>query len=588
MRVAVDIQWRSGTTFVATSPRVFLTLGTAGLDSTSSWLRSVQQAPAGADNGRAIIRWFGESANTPPEQFVSYMDGLQLGVGATSEQALDAAGVWETTSTGAAYRVQSETLAPHGTVTLAIPAGAASRTGVPLFVYCHGAGGGHNHFSTNSAWKSMREWLISNGWAIVEGTGGGETSWGNQAARDAYVAYIAHARARLNIGPIVAMGRSMGGIVAQWLATRSSVAADISALVLNSAVSTMFVGTLSGGSADKSTAAYFQSSICAAYGVDPAAPDWHAQLQVAAADHAPENWPADVWAGKRILHQYGTADVTVPWYPRGGQYMRDLWAGYPAVDLVDVNVGGDHGVPGQFERVEAVANLLTTLAPSVLPSGVSAGYFDGDTPAVPATAEAAITVESDTAWIQDPLSPRTAVPVYLDNPVPEGGIWLTSAALASATWAQEVDAVTVQGSAYPVASISQRAVAGEVPMTLSYEVLAEGGKLRNLLSSSGQLVVRGLPDGVLEPVAHVVVGDAREDRVGSGSHQIATWELVARQVRPTSLRIVVPYWTYAQVRQLVQDALGAGATYTDVKAAMPSGTRYLDVLRDPKILTGNA
>jgi hypothetical protein len=144
--------------------------------------------------------------------------------------------------------------------------------------------------------------------------------------------------------------------------------------------------------------------------------------------------------------------------------------------------------------------------------------------------------------------------------------------------------VTVEGSDLPVASVGVRQRAGQVSLEMACEVFAEGGRLRKLLKSAGQVVIRGLPDDLLDPVAYVVVGDATERHIASG--QIATWDLSVRQVRPQSLRVVVPYWTYDQVRQIVTDGLGLGATYADVLAAIPLGMTYLDAQRDPRILTG--
>jgi hypothetical protein len=120
---------------------------------------------------------------------------------------------------------------------------------------------------------------------------------------------------------------------------------------------------------------------------------------------------------------------------------------------------------------------------------------------------------------------------------------------------------------------------------MAYEVFAEGGLLAKLLKGAGQLVVRGLPDDLLDPVAHVVVGDATERRFGSG--QIATWDLRLRQTRPQSLRVVVPFFTYDQVKTIVTDALGAGTTYATVMTEVLAGTTYIDVQRDPRILTGD-
>ncbi|WP_143320112.1 hypothetical protein [Cellulomonas iranensis] len=212
-------------------------------------------------------------------------------------------------------------------------------------------------------------------------------------------------------------------------------------------------------------------------------------------------------------------------------------------------------------------------------SSAVATYLDGDSAPVPATTEASITVPSDVAWLQDPLAPRTAVAIRASRPEPLSGgrQVLMYGSLAGATWAQAVDAVTPMGARLPVASIGQRMLAGQVPLVVSHEVAAEGGALRRLLLSAGQLVVRGLPDDLLEPVAHVTVGDVEETRYGTGEHQVSTWSLSAQQTRPVSLRVVVPWWTYDQVRDL-----WAGQTYDQVHAARPGDT-YLDWQRDPTV-----
>ena len=120
-------------------------------------------------------------------------------------------------------------------------------------------------------------------------------------------------------------------------------------------------------------------------------------------------------------------------------------------------------------------------------------------------------------------------------------------------------------------------------MVLMHDVAAEGGALRSLLLSSGQLVVRGLPvSGLLDPVAHVAVGDATEARFAAG--QVSQWTLTARQTRPTTLRVVVPWWTYDQVKTLIQAQVSPTATYAQVVTAMPAGKTYTDWLADPGVL----
>ena len=248
-----------------------------------------------------------------------------------------------------------------------------------------------------------------------------------------------------------------------------------------------------------------------------------------------------------------------------------------------------------------VGATLDADATLIEPVGVLGDYFDGDTASDGTTLYAwtgsagvstsiataneirsvPVTVDSAQAWIQDPLNPAAACPLYAD--MGAGHILLTLGSFATSTWAQHVDAAVPIGASLPVASISVRQRVAATPMVLMYDVAAEGGALRSLLLSSGQLVVRGLPvTGLLDPVAHVAVGDATEMRLSSG--QVSQWTLTVRQTRPTTLRIVVPWWTYDQVKALIQSQLGATATFDQVKAAQPAGKTYTQWLADPGVV----
>lgn len=193
----------------------------------------------------------------------------------------------------------------------------------------------------------------------------------------------------------------------------------------------------------------------------------------------------------------------------------------------------------------------------------------------PTTESTPLTVESTTAWIQDPLNPRDAISLTGYRPVGEETalVWGTA---ADAMWSQSVDMVQVLGADRPVASVGQRMVAGQVPLKLTQEAAIEGGKFRRLLLSSGHLVLRLDYPNVLEPVAHIVIGDAREQIIkpADGS-QISTWDLTVTQVRPLSLKFVIPWWTYQQVKDLY-----VGQTYAAVAASKP-GASYLDWQKDP-------
>lgn len=191
----------------------------------------------------------------------------------------------------------------------------------------------------------------------------------------------------------------------------------------------------------------------------------------------------------------------------------------------------------------------------------------------PTTESDALTVTSSVSYIQDSLNPRDAVSLIGAWPTSDESLlmWGTT---ADAAWRQTADYAQVLGADRPVASVGQRMIAGAVPMRVGHEVAAEGGKLRRLLLSSGTLVLRPHESTMLEPVAHIAVGDADEHVVRT-SPQVSTWDLTVTQVRPLSLRFVVPWWTYAQVA-----ALYDGDDYATVAASKPDAT-YLDWAKDP-------
>lgn len=189
-------------------------------------------------------------------------------------------------------------------------------------------------------------------------------------------------------------------------------------------------------------------------------------------------------------------------------------------------------------------------------------------------ATAQITLESSTAWVQDPLDPSSALAVTL-GALDQGRPLLAAGSLASAAYAQVSDLALVDGAAYPVASIGQRQVASDVPLVLAVDVAQDAGRLRRLLLSAGQLLVRGLPDSMLTPVAHVVA-TVKEARVGEGVGAVALWDLDATLVRPVSLTITIPRWTYEEVAAMYPEM-----TYAEVTASRP-GADYLSWRRDPR------
>ncbi|WP_157257594.1 hypothetical protein [Oerskovia sp. Root918] len=198
----------------------------------------------------------------------------------------------------------------------------------------------------------------------------------------------------------------------------------------------------------------------------------------------------------------------------------------------------------------------------------------------PLRLEDSITIESDYAWIQDPLNPRGAVQVECVRT--GAGLMLMTGTAARILRRQAVDLTTVEGARYPVASVGVRQAPSGIPLALRAIAASQGtliNTMRDLLDSSGQVVIRGLPVAIpLDAVAHVTTGDVEEIPVIGGLLGFRNdWELSVTQVRPTSMRITIPWWTYDQVR-----ALWSPRTYDAVKAARPGDT-YIDWSRDPEV-----
>lgn len=251
-----------------------------------------------------------------------------------------------TTPAGTPYTTYTATPAGGDQTLWAVADSHAADLDVPLMVYCHGSGGGYNQFATLSAWSGTRNWLIDNGWAWVESAGGGGTSWANLAARASYQAAVAHVRTQLDVGPIVVLGRSMGGLISYWLATQSAFAADCVGLMVSSGTTDLAYKYNNGGS-DKAI-------MRAAYGAVDDADFW-----VKSAGHDPMLFDLAEWNGTNVLQVVGSADTQV--VPANhGLAIRELWAGRPAIDRLDVRDGGDHSTTnGTYLQTAAYTTFLT-------------------------------------------------------------------------------------------------------------------------------------------------------------------------------------------------------------------------------------
>lgn len=250
------------------------------------------------------------------------------------------------TSMGTAYTTYTTTL-PNGDAALYAVADAVKLTAdIPLILYTHGDTGAYNQFANLSAWASMRNWLIDHGIAWVESAGGGGSTWGNAAARVSYQQAYAWVVTQIDVGAVVVLGRSMGGVVAPWLYLYGAFASQCVGLILNSAVVglRLRLGSPPG-----------VNGIRTAYGLATDGSDWDAKL----AGYDPLDFPAADWTGKKVLSLVGDADTTVP--PSiNTDMLRAHFAGYPTVDDLYVRPGGDHSqTNGTYLDVDPMAAFLT-------------------------------------------------------------------------------------------------------------------------------------------------------------------------------------------------------------------------------------
>lgn len=269
-----------------------------------------------------------------------------------------------TTSSGTTYTVYTSTATGYGTAVYAVADAHKNDTGIPTILYAHGAGGAYNQFATLTAWTGLRDWVIDHGGAWVEGSGGrtetaGQSNWGNSDARAAYVAYLEWAASKIDVGPVVPLGRSMGGVIAPWLYLRSPIAPRCVAMIVNSGVQTLTYGTRdSTNGALKPTGQYFGQSILDAYG----AADYDTFI-TASSDYDPLNFAPSLWDGKKVLQLVGTADATVPRATRGADPLRAVYAGRLVDDRIDVRESGDHSqANGSYLQVAAMTSFLTDVA----------------------------------------------------------------------------------------------------------------------------------------------------------------------------------------------------------------------------------
>jgi len=195
-----------------------------------------------------------------------------------------------------------------------------------------------------------------------------------------------------------------------------------------------------------------------------------------------------------------------------------------------------------------------------------------------AIVEETITVPSDRGWLCDPLHPDIAIPVTAHwEP---GAIILT--ANPSADFPAPTDLATTIGAQYPVASIGTRSSATNVPMAFTSDPETIK-RFRVLIANAGQIVLRGHGHPMLDDVANLVLPNLAQATIG---RQAMVLTADALQVRPINPTVVVIWFSFDDLKALLTTHLGAGATFNDLRAAIPPGTTFLDLAKNHELLVG--
>ncbi len=267
-----------------------------------------------------------------------------------------------------------------------------------------------------------------------------------------------------------------------------------------------------------------------------------------------------------------------------------LWAeqitgpGAPKVQVTAIGLGGVNtvtqvtrqcgrevwSVPGWKKRNSLSADTYTDATP---PLGRPVTYTlikDG----LPVNSRT-ITVESTTGWVQDPLSPETALPVATTDADP-AVLALAKAALKNITYVAQYEEETPLGGQYPIIRADQRGGASGVEFHLNAYQNTISDAFQQLVLDTPILLFRGLPSWGSIPALAYLIGNVQEapynrDRGG----QFTTWAAGGKLASPVALGPLTGTVTNA----MVQDNL-VGRTNASIQST--TGTkRNIVVQADP-------
>lgn len=261
--------------------------------------------------------------------------------------------------------------------------------------------------------------------------------------------------------------------------------------------------------------------------------------------------------------------------PRAGVTITGLGVGSSVVSVWRTADGLREPVRGG-RRVEMndASFLIDWDAPLGRPVSYEVEVISGPLGASRTTADA-VTIESDTAWITDPLVPQSAVSIQR-RMVPGGEVTFAVTAMAQLEYAADTQVFKILGSDKPMALFGQRMAASGVDFSLITAAAEQTSRLRKLLQSTAQVLVR-VPaswTGAIPGVCFAMIATAAEAPVDASTGGVTSvWSLTGDTVQAPTIRVLTASFTYGDVKLLF-------ATYGDKQAVLAGGS-YLDDLKNP-------
>lgn len=260
--------------------------------------------------------------------------------------------------------------------------------------------------------------------------------------------------------------------------------------------------------------------------------------------------------------------------------VADLVPGDSLVNLWRTADGRRATVAGAKHWIVNTSNAITDYAPPLgrvisydleVLTGTSAGVA---TPTATATVTQPGTPHG---WIQDPLVPSSAIPLYGDvGPTGEAG--LDDSAVKNVEFNASITILPIQGSPDPIALIGQRQSGSNIAFDMTTDSTVHAGELLTLMQQAAPLLIRTLPEwsAALPGLCYLAIPKEvylpqNEAWGGTVIHWSLTGDLVAA---PTS-NVLVAVFTYTKVAAI-------WSTYQQAQTTLSGlGRKYIDVLKSP-------